>query len=92
MANGKRWDLVSSHKDKGGTWRSTRVGVVFLGDKGELQIRVNPGISVATPEGCLLTGYEPKPRDDQRGNGRQSQQSGGFDGGGPEDDQDSIPF
>ena len=96
--SGQRWDLSASHKDKNGKWRSTRVGVVFEGKKGELQIRIDPGLSVSTPEGVLLTGWLPKEGDSSgpRGGGRSSGGGGGSTGGGgggyPDDDGDSIPF
>jgi len=92
MSRGKRWDLSVSHKDKQGNWRSSRVGVIFEGDKGQLQIRIDPGVSVSTPEGVLLTGWIPKPRDGQ-GSGRPQSGGGGGGGGDSYDDGDSgIPF
>lgn len=94
---GKRWDLSVSHKSKDGKWRSSRVGVVFEGDKGQLQIRIDPGVSVSTPEGVLLTGWLPK-----EGGGSRQQRSGGDTGayqgdgggeyGGGEWGGDDIPF
>lgn len=98
MADSKRWDLCLSHQDKGGKWRSTKVGVIFEGREGRLNIRIDPGVSISTPEGVLLTGYPPKERDDAprggRGGGGYSGGGGSY-GGGPGatvDDDDSIPF
>lgn len=97
---GKRWDLSVSHKDKNGKWRSSRVGVVFEGDKGQLQIRIDPGVSVSTPDGVLLTGWVPQDGDSRgggRGGGRNRDRggmdgdAGGYGGGGGGMDDD-IPF
>lgn len=83
----KRWDLSLSHKDKQDKWRSTRVGVIFEGDKGQLQIRIDPGVSISTPEGVLLTGWIPKDRDERGGRGES--RGGSHASSGPDDD---IPF
>lgn len=90
----KRWDLCVSHKDKNDKWRSTRVGVVFEGDNGQLNIKIDPGVSVSTPDGVNLTAWEPKERgESQRGSGQRRSSGGGGEGpsnyGNPNDD---IPF
>jgi hypothetical protein len=87
----KRWDLTVAAKDKSGNWRSNKVGVIFEGDKGQLQIRIDPGVAISSPEGVLVTGWLPKERDD---GARNSGPRGG--GRAPADDagqgDDSIPF
>lgn len=93
----KRWDLCVSHKDKNDKWRSTRVGVVFEGDNGQLNIKIDPGVSVSTPDGVNLTAWEPKERGESRGGGggRRESRRGGNDGAGygpPNDGSDDIPF
>ena len=79
-----RYDAVLSHKDKNDKTRYTKVGVMFVNDKGQMSMKVDPGVSIATPEGVWLNFYEPKARDDQRGNGAQRQASGGYEG--PDED------
>lgn len=91
----KRWDLCVSHKDKNDKWRSTRVGVVFEGDNGQLNIKIDPGVSVSTPEGVNLTGWEPKEREGSSGGGRgRGENRGGGGGYGPPNtgSDDDIPF
>lgn len=61
---GQRWDLTVSSKDKHGKWRSNRVGVIFEGKEGRLEIRIDPGVALSTPEGVLVTGYLPRERDE----------------------------
>lgn len=89
---GKRWDLCVSHKDKGGQWRSQKVGVIFEGDKGQLNVKVDPGIAISTPEGVNITGWLPKEDDGRRGGSRRSNNDdgGGFDAPPPDDTE--IPF
>lgn len=87
----KRWDLCVSHKDKKtDKWRSNKVGVIFEGDKGKLQVRIDPGVSISTPDGVLCTGWLPKERD-ERG-GRSESRGGGGGGGGHSSADDDIPF
>lgn len=85
----KRWDLCVSHKDKNDKWRSTRVGVVFEGDNGQLNIKIDPGVSVSTPDGVNLTAWEPKERGES--GQRKPQQGRGPSAGYPDDDSD-VPF
>lgn len=90
MSN-RRWDLSVSHKDKSGKWRSSRVGVMFEGDKGQFNIKIDPGVSISTPEGVNLTAWPPKERDGGNGGRRgNDDQGGGGQYGG--DDHDQIPF
>jgi hypothetical protein len=92
MGNKRRWDLVSTYKDRDDKSRYTKVGVVFEDDKGNLSILVNPGIYVGTGQGIYLNGYVPKEKEQQRGGGaRRQEQGGGYDGGGGSVDDD-IPF
>lgn len=97
----KRWDLCVSHKDeKTDKWRSTRVGVVFEGDNGQLNIKIDPGVSVSTPKGVNLTAWEPKERGESTrgggagGSGRGENRGGGGGGYGPPNTgtDDDIPF
>lgn len=86
----QRWDLCVSHKDKkSDKWRSQKVGVIFQGDKGQLNIKIDPGISISSLEGVQITGWLPKEKDGQLGGGRAD--SGSYGGGGAGDD-DGIPF
>lgn len=89
----KRWDLCVSHKDKNEKWRSVKVGVIFEGDKGQLQIRIDPGVSVGTPDGVMLTGWLPKERDERAG-GARSGGSAGYGSGptGSDQSDDPLPF
>jgi hypothetical protein len=91
----KRWDLTTSHKDRTGKWRSTKIGVVFAGDKGQLNIKLDPGVAIYQTEGVNITAWEPKENDGQRGGrsggGGSRPGDGGF-GDGAMDDGDSIPF
>lgn len=59
----KRWDLCVGHKDKNDKWRSTKVGVIFEGDKGQLNLKIDPGISIASIDGVTITGWIPRPKD-----------------------------
>jgi hypothetical protein len=92
----KRWDLTVSHKDRGDKYRNTKVGVIFEGDKGELRIRIDPGISISSVDGVYVTGYLPRERDEgARGNGGPRQRVASNDH--PESDylpasNDEIPF
>lgn len=89
----KRWDLCVSHKDKNEKWRSVKVGVIFEGDNGQLQIRIDPGVSVGTPDGVMLTGWLPKERDERGGQHRSSGGGGGGGYGPPSTGgDDDIPF
>ncbi len=89
----KRWDLCVSHKDRQDKWRSTKIGVIFEGDKGQLNIKIDPGVSISTPEGVNLTGWEPKEggRGEPRGGGGANRErpsgNAGIVGG-----DDDIPF
>lgn len=60
----KRWDLCVAHKDKkSDKWRSTKVGVIFEGEKGQLNVKIDHGISIASLEGVTITGWIPRPKD-----------------------------
>lgn len=63
---GKRWDLVVSTK-KGERYNNTKVGVVFENDNGSLNIVVDKGISISSPDGTYLNAYIPRPRDESGG-------------------------
>lgn len=63
MADGRRWDLVVSSKDKNDKTRYTKVGVIFEGEKG-LSVLIDKGVSVSCADGVYINGYVPKPRDD----------------------------
>jgi hypothetical protein len=90
----KRWDLTVSHKDKNGKWRSQKVGAVFAGDKGQLNIKLDPGISIYQTEGVNITAWEPKEHDGQQrgGGGRGQSSGGGYDGADTGGGDDGIPF
>ena len=79
----------------------TNIGVAFkMRDRDGYSLRLHCLPAPVDGEYSILL-FPPKPRDDNRSNGRgQSQQSGGYGGGGrqqsggfdPADDPDSIPF
>lgn len=87
MAN-RRWDLCVASKGKDGQWRSNKVGVIFEGDGGKLQIKIDPGVSISSPDGVLVTGWLPKERDGEQRRGGGPRESNGP--GATNDDQ--IPF
>lgn len=89
MSSNSRWELSVSHKDKTGKNRYCRVGVMFETANG-FSLKIDPGVSISTPEGVSLWANVPRERD--------RQQPGGF-GGAPkaapvqaEIDTDDVPW
>lgn len=62
MAYDKRWDVTVSSAIEGGDGkhRHTRVGVCFLNDKGNLSIKIDPGVSISSAPGVYINGFLPR--------------------------------
>lgn len=82
MAYDKRWDITVSSEIEGGggKHRHARVGVAFLNEKGNLSIKLDPGVAIVGQPGVYINGFIPRPQDGQGYQGGQAGQAG--QGGG----------
>lgn len=77
-----RYDAVVSRKDKGGKWRSTRIGVAFPGENGRFNIVLSALPLTGSDGQAYITLFPAEEKDQQKSDGKSS---------GDELD-DSIPF
>lgn len=63
----KRFDILVSHKDKTGKWRSSKVGAAFEKDDGSWSLVIDPGVSIASGADHIVSLRAPlPPRDSQQ--------------------------
>lgn len=77
-----RYDAVVSRKDKGGKWRSTRIGVAFPGENGRFNVVLSALPLTGSDGQAYITLFPAEEKDQQKPGGKSS------------DDtlDDSIPF
>lgn len=90
------YNVTVARKGKDGKWHSTRVGAAWRKDNGSLSVAIDPGISIASTEGNLITLWPWEERGDRQPAPRSSApQSHAPRDPGPTDDafgDDDIPF
>lgn len=75
MAFSKRWDLtVSSQIEGTEKHRHIKVGAVFLNEKGNLSIKLDPGVALVSGPGIFFNGFPPREYQPGQGQGYQQPQ------------------